>query len=57
MQDELNEKLEKTQAELEKKITEYSETQEELCNEMDSLKKILYGKFGDSINLETEAES
>ena len=38
--------------ELQAKIKKYKEEQENIVRKQDELKRILYGRFGDSINLE-----
>ncbi|VDO31045.1 Uncharacterized protein BM_BM13904 [Brugia malayi] len=49
--------LENMRSELENKVIDLTEKYEKICDEMNSLKLILYGKFGDSINLETDMDN
>ncbi|CAG9534274.1 unnamed protein product [Cercopithifilaria johnstoni] len=56
-QERLNEKLENVKGELGNQVADLAQKHKKICDEMDSLKSILYGKFGESINLETDADS
>lgn len=42
---------------LENQVADLTQKYKKICEEMDSLKSILYGKFGESINLETDTDS
>ncbi|KHN74144.1 Prefoldin subunit 4 [Toxocara canis] len=55
-QESMEAKLEKMRNDLKAKIDSMSETNEKLQSEMNLLKSKLYGKFGDSINLETDKD-
>ncbi|VDK85955.1 unnamed protein product [Litomosoides sigmodontis] len=56
-QERLNEKLESVKEELENQVSDLAQKHKKMCDEMDSLKSVLYGKFGESINLETDTDS
>lgn len=43
--------------ELENQVADLTQKHKKICDEMNSLKSILYGKFGESINLETDADN
>ncbi|CAD6192859.1 unnamed protein product [Caenorhabditis auriculariae] len=54
--DSITERLEKNKSVAEESLTGMKEKNSKIQEEMDSLKKVLYGKFGDRINLESERE-
>ncbi|EFO19751.1 prefoldin subunit 4 [Loa loa] len=56
-QERLNEKFENVKGELENRVADLTQKHKKICDEMDSLKSILYGKFGESINLETDTDN
>uniref|UniRef100_A0A915PE67 Prefoldin subunit 4 n=1 Tax=Setaria digitata TaxID=48799 RepID=A0A915PE67_9BILA len=56
-QERLNAKLENVKGELENQVACLTKKHKKICDEMNSLKSILYGKFGESINLETDTDS
>uniref|UniRef100_A0A0R3RHR5 Prefoldin subunit 4 n=1 Tax=Elaeophora elaphi TaxID=1147741 RepID=A0A0R3RHR5_9BILA len=56
-QETLNEKLDNVKGELGNQVADLTQKHKKICEEMDSLKVILYGKFGESINLETDVDS
>eukprot|EP00929_Paragymnodinium_shiwhaense_P115892 TRINITY_DN85051_c0_g1_i1.p3 TRINITY_DN85051_c0_g1~~TRINITY_DN85051_c0_g1_i1.p3 ORF type:complete len:128 (-),score=61.63 TRINITY_DN85051_c0_g1_i1:196-579(-) len=51
-EDTVTEKLNKMIDDSEKRLTECTEQIEEVKNDMDGMKKVLYAKFGSNINLE-----
>ncbi|VDN56401.1 unnamed protein product [Dracunculus medinensis] len=55
-QDSVNNELESLKDKLKSKINQLSRSEMEMQNEMNALKSILYGKFGNSINLETDKD-
>ncbi|MCP9265814.1 Prefoldin subunit 4 [Dirofilaria immitis] len=56
-QETFNAQLENVKEKLENQVAGLTEKYKKICGEMDSLKSILYGKFGESINLETDTDS
>ncbi|KAL3982721.1 Prefoldin subunit family protein [Acanthocheilonema viteae] len=56
-QERLNEKLENVKGELGNQVSDLTQKHKKICDEMDYLKSILYEKFGESINLETDVDS
>uniref|UniRef100_A0A8R1DVC9 Uncharacterized protein n=1 Tax=Caenorhabditis japonica TaxID=281687 RepID=A0A8R1DVC9_CAEJA len=54
IQDKLNEHLEEKKVQAEKTISEKSAELESITSEMERIKKVLYSKFGDQINLDAE---
>uniref|UniRef100_A0A0N5AEA2 Prefoldin subunit 4 n=1 Tax=Syphacia muris TaxID=451379 RepID=A0A0N5AEA2_9BILA len=52
--DTMNQKLENLKESTQKQLSEIKEQGREISSEMDVLKKKLYGKFGNKINLETD---
>ncbi|OZC07437.1 prefoldin subunit [Onchocerca flexuosa] len=56
-QETFNKQLENMKESLENQVADLTQKYKKICDEMDSLKSILYGKFGESINLETDTDS
>ncbi|KAM3725860.1 putative prefoldin subunit [Dirofilaria immitis] len=56
-QETFNAQLENVKEKLENQVAGLTEKYKKICGEMDSLKSILYGKFGESINLETDTDN
>lgn len=54
--DSMTQKLEKLKEVTQSDLSHLKDESEEVSAEMDSLKRKLYGKFGNSINLETDKE-
>lgn len=52
----MTQKLEKLKEVTQSDLSHLKDESEEVSAEMDSLKRKLYGKFGNSINLETDKE-
>ena len=55
-QDEVQEQLDKTKADLEQEVGKLNEKAEEIKSQMSDLKTHLYAKFGNAINLENDEE-